>query len=55
MREEEETMACRGVHFALTDDQVRNLLAATDDEERREIIVEIEEEGWEEADAQETD
>jgi hypothetical protein len=48
-------MACRGVHFALTDDQVKGLLAAADDEERREIVGEMEEEGWEEADAQETD
>jgi Domain of unknown function (DUF1877) len=48
-------MAGRGVHFALTADQVDALLAASDDEERRAVVEEIEEEGWEEADAQETD
>jgi hypothetical protein len=48
-------MACRGVHFALTEDQVRSLLDAVDDEERMEVIEAIEEEGWEEADGQETD
>jgi uncharacterized protein DUF1877 len=48
-------MACRGVYFALTDEQTKRLLAAPSDEGRLEIIEEIEEDGWEEAYGQETD
>jgi hypothetical protein len=47
-------MACLGVHFALTEGQVRQLLEAASDEERSLIIHEIEEEGLEKPDAQET-
>jgi hypothetical protein len=39
-------MGCRGVHFAINDQQVERLLGAEDDDELVEIVEEIEEE-WE--------
>jgi transcriptional/translational regulatory protein YebC/TACO1 len=50
-------MACRGVHFAITDEQARSLFEAEDedsDEKVREVIEEIEE-AWDEEFTQETD
>ncbi|UCF32397.1 MAG: DUF1877 family protein [Phycisphaerales bacterium] len=48
-------MACRGVHFALTDEQAARLLAATSDELVMEIIQEEIEERWDEEWLVETD
>lgn len=41
-------MACRGVHFAIDDQQAQRLLGAEDDDELLEIVEEIEE-AWEAA------
>lgn len=43
-----DAMACRGVHFAIDDDQAARLRAAEGDEELLEIVGEIEE-AWESA------
>jgi len=47
-------MSCRGVHFAIGQQTVDALLAASDDEERR-AIVEAVEEAWEQPFTAETD
>lgn len=41
-------MGCLGVHFAISDDDAKRLLAAEDDDELGEIVEEIEE-AWEDA------
>lgn len=51
----EQRMACRGVFFALTDDEAARLLAAPSDETLVEIIQEEIEERWDEEWLQETD
>jgi len=48
-------MACRGVHFAITDDQLERLLAASSDDEVIEVIQEDIEAEWEEDWLRETD
>jgi hypothetical protein len=47
-------MGCRGVHFAITDKQANQLLAAEDDDAVMELIEEIEE-SWDEKNLAESD
>jgi len=47
-------MACRGVHFAITDEQLTTLLTADGDEAVRELIEQIEE-AWDEDNLAEVD
>jgi hypothetical protein len=48
-------MACRGVHFAITNDQLQRLLAASSDDDVLEVMQEDVEEAWEEEWLRETD
>jgi hypothetical protein len=47
-------MACRGVHFALTEEQRRQLLEAADDDARRAVLEDVEE-AWDRDNLVETD
>ena len=48
-------MACRGVHFALSDDELASLLNSPTDGERKRIVQEEIEERWDEAHSLEMD
>jgi hypothetical protein len=48
-------MACRGVHFALTDEQLKGLLAARSDRAKIDFLQEKVEKAWDEENLVETD